>query len=256
MLVVDIGNSTVSFGVFELGNLVSSFNLPNYEADDPDSLVQFLGTQLSKTRLRLSTTGAWISSVVPRLSELVAQAIRHSGISNVRLITSDLLFPLKIGVKEPATLGMDRFIGACAAFILYRGPLITVDMGTATTFNLVSSGGVFIGGAIGAGFQTIRKALASSTAMLPSDLMGRTEIFTGRDSRSSIESGLFHMYTGGVSKVINGIISEYGEKIEVIVATGGNSSWIARSIPEITHVDEQLVLRGINIIASTAGVRE
>ncbi|MDD5088888.1 MAG: type III pantothenate kinase, partial [bacterium] len=166
-----------------------------------------------------------------------------------RVITAENQKILRVDYDPPSSVGSDRLCGGAAAFTKYGGPVVVIDMGTATVFDFVSKQGVYRGGLIAPGIATAAESLHHSAAMLPQvDYAFPTELI-GRTTESSIQSGILN----GAVAMIDGIVENIRqqEKIPVhVIATGGFAALLAAHSRVIQHVEPDLVLRGIQIITA------
>jgi type III pantothenate kinase len=154
---------------------------------------------------------------------------------------------VKIRMDNPREVGPDRIVHSAAAHHLYGGPLIIVDMGTATTFDTVSKNGEYTGGAIAPGFQTSAEALFARTAMLPRVNLTRPNKAIGTNTISAMQSGIVFGYVGLIEGMINRIQKELPEKAKVIV-TGGFTDILDRETSEIDIVNTNLIFIGLKLI--------
>ncbi|MDX1401248.1 MAG: type III pantothenate kinase, partial [Kiloniellales bacterium] len=151
---------------------------------------------------------------------------------------------LRIEIDRPETLGADRIANAIAAHNRYRGPLIVVDFGTATNFDVVDESGAFIGGVLAPGVDLSLDALSTAAAKLPRIRVRMPERVIGRTTESALESGFFWGHVGLVEGLISRIRSEFGKPMKV-VGTGGLAPLFERASPLIDVIDPELTLRGL-----------
>jgi type III pantothenate kinase len=191
-------------------------------------------------------TGVAISSVVPELTrEFVALARSRLGLAPV-VLDSRTRTGLELRYRPAASLGPDRIANAVAAHYLYRGDALAVDMGTATTIDVVTTQGVFLGGAILPGLGTMLDALSSRTARLPALEPGVPRRALGRTTRENILSGAFHAHFAGINRIIRAIEQETGRKFKIVV-TGGLSSEFGRAVEGVSVINPLLTLQGLSI---------
>ncbi|HSS15328.1 MAG TPA: type III pantothenate kinase, partial [Rhizomicrobium sp.] len=150
-------------------------------------------------------------------------------------------------VDRPETVGADRLCNTVAAHERYKGAAIVVDFGTATNFDIVSEAGAFDGSVIAPGANLSIEALHQAAALLPRVAIHRAQKVIGRDTVSSMQSGVYWGYVGLITGLINGIKKEYGQPMTV-VATGGLSHLFRPDIPAIDHIDPDLTMRGLMLI--------
>jgi type III pantothenate kinase len=154
---------------------------------------------------------------------------------------------LSILYDNPREVGADRIVNAVAAYEQYGGPTIIVDLGTATTFCAISARGEYVGGAIAPGLGTSAEALFSRTAKLPRVAFVRPKNVIGKDTVSSIQSGLINGYINLVDGLVRKVAEELGGN-PTVIGTGGLIDIIARDSSTIQHVDHLLTLKGLKII--------
>jgi type III pantothenate kinase len=156
---------------------------------------------------------------------------------------------LGIGVKvdRPGAVGADRLVNTIAAHAHYKGALIVVDFGTATTFDVVAENGDYEGGIIAPGVNLSAEALHQAAAMLPRVAVARTQNVIGKDTVPAMQSGLYWGYIGLIEGLVARIKAEYGKPMTVI-GTGGLASLFHRQTPVIDHLDPDLTIRGLILI--------
>jgi type III pantothenate kinase len=243
ILAVDIGNSSIKFGVFDRENLVVRFTVPTG--------VDKIGTKIfsqfnDKTRFR-EFSAIVVSSVVPKLSEAARQFGENFFDRSPFFVDHTLDFGLKIKYDPPENLGIDRLVAAFAAAEKYGKPCIVCDFGTATTIDAVNSAGEYLGGVITPGFNTLGEALFLKTAKLPRVELIKPPRVIGNSTVSAIQSGVFFGYIGLTEGILRRMIGELGEKPRVI-ATGGFSRLIAENCDSIELIDENLMLEGLRLL--------
>jgi type III pantothenate kinase len=150
-------------------------------------------------------------------------------------------------VDRPEEVGADRLVNTVAAHERYKGPLVIVDFGTATTFDVVDRDGNYCGGAIAPGINLSLQALAMAAAKLPSVQVARTEKVIGTSTVACMQSGIFWGYVGLVEGIIARIRREFGEPMRT-VATGGLAPLFEGSIPAVERTDPDLTLWGLKLI--------
>ncbi|MEG2688032.1 MAG: type III pantothenate kinase, partial [Clostridia bacterium] len=156
---------------------------------------------------------------------------------------------IKIEYEHPSELGADRIVGAAAAYHFYGGPVIVVDFGSATTFNLVTADGRYIGGAIAPGIKTATESLVKTAAKLPRIELTPPDDIVGKSTKSCMQSGIIYGYTGLVKYMLDKYKALPEMKGAKVVATGGLSELVASIEPDlITVTDRALALKGLKYI--------
>lgn len=191
-------------------------------------------------------------SVVPAVTERLADAARAETLQLPVVVGPALVLPFRMAYETPETLGADRLAAAAGAWALYRAahpsrPLVVVDAGTAVTVEVVSGDDAYLGGAIGAGPDLVRRALARGTAQLPevSPVLPRRAV--GRSTREALQAGLMWPFLDGVRGLIARITAEL-DAAPFVVATGGWGALLAEYLDAIDHAEPDLVLHGVRAL--------
>ncbi len=248
LLVVDIGNTNITLGVFRGETLVGRWRLatdPTQTADEYGVLIAALLSQggLSWDDLK----GCAVCSVVPPLTGVFVTLGRRFMGREPLVVSARVRTDLRIRYDPPTALGADRLVDAVAAVHRYGAPVIVVDFGTAITFNVVSAEGEFLGGAIAPGVGTAAWALASVAARLPSvDLVFPPSVI-GRDTESAVQAGVLYGYLGLVDGMVRRLQKELGSDATV-VATGGLSRLMGPRTATVQVVDPELTLEGLRLV--------
>lgn len=248
LIVFDIGNTTIGLGIFQGKKLLADWKIKSDRESTADEYGIILCNLLSHHNLSCQKIkGAIISSVVPPLTPIIQTACEKFFGVKPLLVGPGLKTGIPILYENPAEVGSDRIVAACAAYEKYGGPCLVVDFGTATTFDAISAAGEYLGGAIAPGIQISAEALYLRTAKLPRIEVRKPKSAIGRTTVSSMQSGLYFGYIGLVSNIIAEISKELRIKPKV-VATGGFAELIASEIPAIDFQEPNLVLEGLRII--------
>lgn len=248
LLVIDIGNSQIAFGVFADDTLRASWRLSTSAtktSDEYGSLFVSLMREAGIQPHRLD--GTIISSVVPPVTPVVEQVVETYFHHCPLLVHADFPFHLTLQYANPQEIGTDRLVNAAAAYARYQTGLIIVDFGTATTFCTITRDGRYLGGAIAPGLKSSAKALHAHTAKLPNVELVRPKSVIGFDTVSSIQSGLIFGYSGLVDELVTRIQREIGQTTRVI-ATGGLAPILAPISRTIQEVCPHLTLEGLNLL--------
>ncbi len=245
LLAIDIGNSSIKFGIFESGSLVEKFLIQTKRDYTVDEFLS-VGLQSFEDRLfRIDSVS--VSSVVPELDDVVRQACVK--MFEVAPVFVDHTFDLGIKINyEPVTAaGTDRLINAATAAEKYGKPVIVCSFGTATTIDAVNAAGEYLGGTIAPGMNTLAAALHLKTSKLPHVEIEKPESVFGNTTVDSIRSGVFFGYVGLVEGIIRRMFGELGDT-PTVVATGGFARLIFDNSNLINIVDESLTLDGLRIL--------
>ncbi|MGI8928500.1 MAG: type III pantothenate kinase [Candidatus Limnocylindrales bacterium] len=253
LVAIDVGNSNVTLGIVRDGEVSSSRHAPTRPSATADELESTLDELMRQDGGTLDETDEMLlASVVPSVTGVLTQVAERRGIA--LLIADFTNIPIPIRVDQPATVGDDRLLNALAAARLYGKPAIVVDLGTATTFDVVAADGAFIGGAIAPGLGIGLDALAARTAQLPRVALVMPPRAIRRDTVSAMQSGALIGYLGLVRELVRAISAELsldGGGRPKVILTGGysNVEW-AKAIPGVDVIDPLLTLRGLAILHS------
>ena len=249
LLVIDIGNTNLVFGVFEGDRLSNSWRAATRKDETSDEFAVrchdfFKLAGLSTDAIK----DIAICSVVPPLNRAFrAMARDYFSIDPVFVEPAEQdLIPVLY--KPPADVGADRVVSALAAFEMTGGPAIVVDFGTATTFDAISARGEYLGGIIAPGMRISAEALFSRAARLPRVDMSRPERVIGDSTVGSMQSGIYYGYVGLVKEILAMMCQELQDA--QVIATGGLASLVAAEVPQITRIEENLILYGLKIFHS------
>ena len=248
LLAVDIGNTNIALGLFDGKDLIQHWKIRSEQQKTTDEYEIILLNLLSLAQLEAkSIRSVIISSVVPPLTP-VFQSLSQDFLNiNPLVVGPGLKTGMSILYENPQDVGADRVVASVAAFDKYGGPAIIVDFGTATTFDVISKDGEYLGGAIAPGIQIAAEALYLKTAKLPRIEIKKPKNAIGRTTVTSMQSGLYFGYIGLISNIIDEISNELGEGIKII-ATGSFASQIYPDLVLIEYLEPYLVLEGLRII--------
>jgi type III pantothenate kinase len=248
LLVIDIGNTHVVFGVFKNEKLVGEWRIATHLHKTSDEYGILFTDLLNSGKVAASKIkGAILSSVVPPLTSIFQEMTERYFSLKAIVVTHAVKTGLKIQYDHPKEVGADRIVNAVAAYHFYGGPVIIVDFGTATTFCVVSDKGEYLGGAIAPGLMISADALFSRAAKLPRVELSKPKSVIGKDTVTSMQSGMIFGYVGLVNEIVNRIQEEIGREA-LVVATGGLSRLIASECKTISKVRPALTLEGLMII--------
>lgn len=249
ILVFDVGNTNIVLGVYSSKNLEYSWRISTDKNKASDEYGIIIDQLFKYNGLNLSDVEAVvISSVVPTLMySLQAMSIKYCN-KKPFIVGPGIKTGINIKINDPKELGADRIVNAMSGYEKYGGPLIIVDFGTATTFCAITENRDYLGGIITPGIKISSEALAQRTAKLPKVELVKPQNVIGRDTVSSIQSGIIFGYAGMVDAVVNRMKEEMGCYVDNVIATGGLSTLISSESKTITHVDKLLTLEGLRLI--------
>jgi len=248
LLVIDIGNTNTSLGVFDDDKLVAHWRLTTARSRTVDEWGVHARNLFALAGLDFKSIDAIaIASVVPPLNFTLKQmAERYFDLTPLFIDhTADTGVPILY--KPPSDVGADRIVDAVAAIQKYGAPCIVVDFGTATTFDAIDAKGQYLGGVITPGITISADALFERAAKLPRVEIKRPQNVTGSTTEEAMQSGLYHGYVGLVDGILRKMIDELGGTPKVI-ATGGLAPLIAKGSKFIEQVDETLTLEGMRLV--------
>lgn len=248
LLCIDIGNTNITFGLYEGATLGPRWRIRTIHDKMPDEY-GILMLQLFRHRgyAPEDVTGVSLASVVPPLTSIFDAVCREYLGKEPLIVDAGVRTGVRIRYDNPREVGADRVVDAAAVRALYGTPACVVDFGTATTFDAISAEGDYLGGAIAPGIAIAAEALFTRTAKLPRVDIARPPSVIGRNTVQSIQSGLLFGYVGLVEGMVARFRAELGPDMRV-VATGGLAALIARETPVIEIVDPWLTLHGLRII--------
>jgi len=248
LLVIDLGNTNLTLGLYRDQELKLHWRLATDQARMPDEYgIQILSMLEHGGCKPEELTGICFSSVVPPLTERITQACQTYLQRTPLLVNSDLKLGIKIGYDDPKAVGADRLADAAAVWKIYGGPACIIDFGTATTFNALTKEGVYLGGAITAGIGIALDALVRRTAKLPPVELQAPPSVIGRNTVHAMQSGLINGYVALVEGMTTRFKQELGAETRVI-ATGGLVNIIAQHTRTIDIIAPWLILDGLRII--------
>ncbi len=250
LLAIDIGNTNIMIGVFKGEKIVTYWRLfTNLNKTDSEYTVDFDNLFRLKKIKTESIKEAIVSSVVPPLTSVFKNFLENDFSIKTTILDSDLDCGVKILYENPKEVGSDRIANAVGAIHLYERPIIVVDFGTSTNFDVVSKEGDYLGGLISSGIEISADALFKRTAKLPRISFQKPKSVIGKTTVGSIQAGLYYGYVGQVDHIIEKIWEELGYKTKVI-ATGGLAKIISNDSKYIDEVNDFITLYGLYYIYS------
>lgn len=245
LLAIDIGNTTILFGAYKKDELKGHFRIATDKKKTSDEYGEIM-TNLIRRGMNDTISAAIISCVVPPLAPIFSQMLKDYFGIEPRFVEG-INTKLPILYDNPKEVGADRIVNAIAVVRLYGGPAIVVDFGTATTFDVISEKGEYLGGAIAPGIDTSIESLWTKTALLPKVEIVRPKTAIGKNTIASMQTGIFYGFVGQVDEIIMKIKEELKAEPKVI-ATGGLAELISSASRYIQLIDPLLTLEGLKII--------
>jgi type III pantothenate kinase len=249
LLVVDIGNTDTVLGVFQKKQLLAQWRLSSTSPRTKDECWILFKMWCQDAGIDFAAIqGAVISSVVPSLTGVFQSMIlEHLDINSLE-ISSDTDTGLEIQYEIPKHVGADRICNAVAGAALYGTPVIVVDLGTATTFDVIAPGNIYQGGAIALGLTSASKELHRLAAKLPRVDLSFPSRVVGKSTEQSMQSGIMWGTVSMIDGMIDRIQNELQWKSVTTVATGGLSPVLEGYSERIEHYNSHLTLEGMRII--------
>ena len=248
LLVVDVGNTQTHFGTFRGEDLIEHWRFATVRSSTADELGAALRNLLELRGLTFSDlTASIVSSTVPALepewTEMAERYLHHE----MLVVGQGLKTGMAIRYDNPREIGADRLVNAVALRERFRGAAVCVDFGTATTFDVVSAEGEYVGGALMTGIEISLDALTERGARLPKVELAPPKTVIGKNTIDAIRSGVVFGYAGAVDAILRRIYDELGRKVPVI-ATGGLGKLVVPFTEEIEDVDDLLTLTGLRLL--------
>ena len=249
LLVVDAGNTNVVFAVHDGANWRGIWRIATEPQRTSDEYAVWLLTLLQFSGLKpAEISRTVIGTVVPAALYHLRRLSREWFATEPLVARSNLDWGFDIRIDNPAEVGADRLLNTLAAHQGYGGPLIVIDFGTATTFDVVAPDGAYLGGAIAPGINLSIEALHKAAARLPRIGIGRPQAVIGRSTIPAMQSGIYWGYVGLVEGLVTRIRAEYDAPMRV-VATGGLAPLMAEGTTIIDVIDPDLTLDGLRLLA-------
>jgi len=258
LLVVDVGNTNTVLGVFEpkadvagpgrYGTLIAHWRVSTNKSQTVDEYGVLFRNLFAMNGVEVSAVqGIVISSVVPPLDSTLHEVCERYFQLKPLFIEPGVKTGMPVHYDNPAEVGADRIVNGVAAFEKFGGPCIVVDFGTATTFDVVSPKGEYLGGVITPGIGISADALFERTARLPRVDIRKPPSVIATNTVNSLQAGLYYGYLGLIDGILERLIAELGGDVKV-VATGGLANLMGGGSKYIREVDDLLTLEGLRII--------
>lgn len=249
VLVIDVGNTNITFGVFEGKNQVANFRMMSQTAHTSDEYgASLLGMLRANDIDYHEIEGVIIASVVPKIMHaLMSSMVKYIG-KHPYIVGPGIKTGIKITTENPKEVGPDLIVDAVAGFELYGGPVMVIDFGTATTYEMINEKGEFFTGVLAPGIRISAKALWEDTAKLPEIEIKKPDSILAKETISSMQAGLMYGQIGQTKYIIEQMKKESGITDLKVVATGGLGRMIADEVEEIDFYNAGLTLEGLRIL--------
>jgi len=251
LLAIDIGNTNIKYGIFDKSSLKASFRVSSKLSRTADEYGSVLLNLLASSSIKKEDIdGIIISSVIPALNYTICHMCEYFFKVKPLMIGSGIKTGLNVRVDHAKEVGADRIVNSVGAFNKYgkeNEPMIVIDFGTATTFNVLI-GNTLVGGVIAPGIKTALESLVSGTAQLPMIELKAPKSAIAKDTETNMQAGIVFGFAGLVEKIVQKISTELGVTDIKVIATGGMGEVISKEVSVITKVDRKLTLDGLRII--------
>ncbi|MDK2820591.1 MAG: type pantothenate kinase [Clostridia bacterium] len=248
LLAIDVGNTNIVLGIFEDKDLKCHWRIASDRKKTADEYGLILRQLFHYKGIDVKDIKAVaIGSVVPTLTQDLTIMCNRQLNCQPLIVGPGIKTGIPIRFDNPREVGADRIVNGLAAYELYGGPAIVVDFGTATTFDVISKNGEYLGGAIAPGIGISTDALFKQAAKLPRVEMVSSPKVIGKNTVACIQSGITYGFIGQVEGIINRMQNELGERA-VVIATGGLSGLISSETNLIDKVDPMLTLEGLRLV--------
>lgn len=246
LLAIDAGNTNIVFALHDGNELIHKWRISSADSRTADEYMVWLSQLLNFENLDISEiTGAIIATVVPQtLYPLQLLCRRYFNCDALVVGEENVDLNVKVKLPNPEEVGADRLVNAVAAHKKYGGPMVIIDFGTATTFDIIDERGDYHGGVIAPGVNLSVEALSMAAAKLPRVAVEKPVKVIGNSTISAIQSGIFYGYLSMIEGMVERISKEYGGPMKVL-ATGGLAPLFNEATDIIEYVDQELTTYGL-----------
>ncbi|WP_312815568.1 type III pantothenate kinase [Sedimentibacter sp.] len=249
ILAVDIGNTNIVIGVYDGDELLGNWRMVTRSEKTSDEYGVFILNLLNHNNIEhTKIKSAIVSSVVPNVMHSFENALKKYFNIEPLIVEPGIKTGITIATDNPREVGADRIVGIVAAYDMYGGPLIVIDFGTATTYDVVSEKGEFKYGITSPGIQISADALWQKTAQLPSVEIKKPASILAKNTVTSIQAGLVYGYIGQVEYIIKKVKEEMKTDDMKVIATGGLGRIIYEETKMIDVYDPLLLFKGLKVI--------
>lgn len=249
LMTIDVGNTNITVGIFNQDEVKASFRITTKMPRTSDEYGMILTNLIEQNKIvPQDIADAIIASVVPNVMHSLEGAIvKYFGIRPI-IVEPGIKTGVRIATENPRQIGADRIVDAAAAYELYGGPVLVLDFGTATTYDLVDKTGAFVSGVTAPGIRISAKALWEDAAKLPEVEIRKPASILAKETISSMQAGLVYGQIGQTEYIVKHMIEEARMGEVKVVATGGLGRIIANETDVIDVYDPTLTLKGMNLI--------
>lgn len=249
LLVMDVGNTNITLGVFDGEKLEATFRMTTKIPRTSDEYGIIIRDLLQHNQIEAGDIQAVVvSSVVPNvMHSLTSAIIKYIHVTPI-IVAPGIKTGIRIATENPRQIGADRIVDAVGAYGIYGGPVIVIDYGTATTYDLVDQSGAFVAGVTAPGIRTSAKALWEEAAKLPEIEICKPKSILAQETISSMQAGIVYGQIGQSEYIIRHMKKESRYEGIKVVATGGLGKIIASETDDIDIYDPNLTLQGMRLI--------
>lgn len=249
IFVFDVGNSNITMGLYDGENLVKRWRMTTDIEKTSDEYGVFLNSCFMLENIDMKCVeGVIIGSVVPPLMYSLEHAVRKYFRKNPMIVGPGVKTGVNLKIENPKEVGADRIVNVVAACEIYKGPLILVDFGTATTYDAISRKNEYLGGVICPGIKISADALFNRASKLPRVELSRPDTVIGNNTVKGMQSGLIYGVLGQVEYLVNHMKKEMNDTDIKVVATGGLARMLASATEVIDDIAANLTLEGLRLI--------
>jgi type III pantothenate kinase len=246
LLAIDVGNTNIVFALANEGKLLHKWRISSKPSKTADEYMVWLTQLMALENIKPEViTGAIIATVVPECLFPLQRLCRRYFKTEAITVDANIKLGIKIKLPNPSEVGADRLVNAVAAHKKYGGPMVIIDFGTATTFDIINQQGDYCGGIICPGINLSVDALHAAAAALPRVAVEKPEKVIGTDTVSAIQSGIYFGYIAMVEGLVARIRDEFGCIDMKVIATGGLAPLFRDATIVIEFVDQELTIAGL-----------
>ena len=249
LLVIDVGNTNIVFGIFDGDNLKESYRISTKTNRTSDEYTATISQLLHMDGVYVEhIDDVIISSVVPEVMHSLENFVLKYLKKPPMIVGPGVKTGINVKYENPSQVGADRIVNAVAGLEKYGGPLIIIDFGTATTFCYINQAGEYIGGLISPGIQISSEALFQKASKLHKVELVKPKAVIGKNTTVAIQSGAYYGYVGLVDHIIDEMRREVNEPNCKVIATGGLASLIIPESKYVNTIERNLTLEGLKLI--------
>lgn len=249
LLALDVGNTNITIGVFEGKEIMGTYRLTTKLQRTSDEFGIDICDLLDHNNIDTKKIhDVIVSSVVPDVNYSLKRAVNKYFNLEPIVVGAGIKTGIRVATENPRQVGADRIVDAVAAYEIYGGPVLIIDYGTATTYDLVDQDGAFIAAVTAPGIQSSAQALWGQAAQLPKIEIQKPKSILAKETISSMQAGVVYGTIGQTEYIVKKMIEESGFEKVTVVATGGLGMIIADETDCIDYYDAQLTLKGMQMI--------